>query len=149
MKKIFALPLTAALLFVLLLPAVTLGRTGTATITPTTTSKTLNVPCIQTATEKRDQAIMSAWDTYAAAIKTALSTRLSAIKSAWAISVAKDRRAAIKTAWRDYDKAVKNAKKTMRAAKEAAWKQFRTDRRACGQAATSDDTSNSGADASL
>ncbi len=108
-----------------------------ATPTPPTTPR-VDLPCMQTAVEKRDNAIISAWDALSASIKTALETRRDALKSAWGISDPKERRKAIKKAWTDFSKAKKESARTFNQARKAAWKQFRTDAKACRATATNE-----------
>lgn len=109
----------------------------------------LQVSCIQAAVEKRDTSLIAAFDAYANAAKTALSARTSALKTAWAISAAKDRRAAIKQGWKKYSDSLTAARRTFSAAKKTAWQQFNAERKACGPAASKDDTTSSGADTNL
>ncbi len=92
----------------------------------------VDLACVAAAVDKRDMAMIAAWDKYSAAIKTALSARKDALKAAWALTDKKARNEAIRKAWNAYRDSVKAAKKTFRDERTAAWKQFRTDRRACG-----------------
>jgi hypothetical protein len=93
--------------------------------------KTVDLPCMQTATQTRDTAIISAWTKLTSAVKTALTTRQSALKEAWAITDKTQRIAAIKKAWTDYKTAIKSARTTWAKDKKAAWQQFKTDAKNC------------------
>ncbi len=115
----------------------------------TTPKKTLDVACIQAAVDKREAAIIAALDTYHSAAKTAFETRRSALQAAWAITDRAERRAALKAAWAAFRKSTREASSTFRKARRTAWEQYRTDRKACGTSATSDDTSREGNDLSL
>lgn len=107
------------------------------TATPTQpVTPTVDLTCMQTAVEKRDNAVISAWDTLSASIKTALQTRRDALKAAWGISNLKERRTVIKQAWTDFAKTKKEAGKTFNQARKDAWKQFKTDAMACKATAT-------------
>lgn len=91
--------------------------------------------CVQTAVGKREDAVMSAVDSYTSAWKSALSTRKTALTAAWNITVNKDRNAAIRSAWNAFKSAKRDAMMTHRTAIKAAWGAFKTDRRACGPSA--------------
>lgn len=106
-----------------------------ATPTPPTTTG-VNLACMQTAVEKRDNAIISAWDALTASIKTALSVRRDALKAAWGISDKRERRDAIRKAWTDFKNTKKEASRAFNQARKDAWKQFKTDARACKATAT-------------
>jgi hypothetical protein len=97
-------------------------------------SKTLSpevVSCTQSAIESRDATIIAAVDTYATAVKMALSIRKDALKAAWAKAIPAEIRAALKTAWAGYKKSLSAARKGLKDNKAKAWKQFNTERKAC------------------
>lgn len=108
----------------------------------------INFSCMQTAVEKRDNAIIAAIDARYTAHKSALQTRRDALKAAWVITNAKDRRVARKTAWDAYNQAVKKAVSDFRKARQAAWKQFHTDAKACN-GVSSEESAGAGVDAQL
>lgn len=87
--------------------------------------------CIQNAIEKRDTAIIVAFDKFSAAIKSALGIRKDALKAAWAKPTAKERRAAVREVWNAYKKSTREAGAAAKTERRAAWNQFRTDRIAC------------------
>lgn len=91
----------------------------------------VDVTCIQNAIDKRDNAIIAAFDTYHAAVKSALEKRRDALKAAWAKTERAERRDAIKAAWQEYRKALRAAKKALKEARQAAWRQYAVDRKAC------------------
>ncbi len=123
--------------------------TGSGHGDATSTPPRFDAVCMQTAVDKRDSAIISAWDVYSAAVKSALSARKDALKSAWGITDAKERRAAIKKAWADFSSAVRQARKDFNSARKSAWKTFMADRRACGTGAVREDNSSERNDAAL
>jgi len=90
-----------------------------------------NPTCIQNAVEKRDTAIIAAWDKFSLAAKTALETRKTALKEAWAKGSAKERRVAVKAAWTAYSKAIRDARNIFKKEKKDAWTQFHKDRVFC------------------
>ena len=118
-------------------------------VRPAAVISPLDIACIKSAVEKRDTAIIAAFDALHDSAKTALIARKTALLAAWDIADRTARRAALKNAWKTYGEAIASARRTFRAARLAAWQQFRTDRKACGKAATSDDRTESGIDAKL
>jgi uncharacterized membrane protein len=111
-------------------------KAQSATSTPS--NSTVDLACMQAAVEKRDNAVISAWDTLSASIKTALQTRRDALKAAWGISNSKERRKAIREAWANFAKSKKEASKIFNQARKEAWKQFRNDAKACRATATNE-----------
>lgn len=107
--------------------------------------------CAQTAVEKRDNAIISAFDTFSASAKAALQSRKDALKAAWAITDRKARRAAIKKAWNDFTAAIKTARKTLNSARKAAWTQYAKDLKDCRSrgTVTTEDYGTQGLEANL
>ena len=87
--------------------------------------------CIQNAIEKRDSAVIVAFDKFSVAIKTALGIRKDALKAAWAKPTTKERREAVRAVWNDYKKATRQAGATAKQERKAAWDQFRKDRMDC------------------
>lgn len=112
--------------------AQTPSPTPSATPTPShTPAPKVDPACMQTAIGKRDDAIISALDTYYNAAKSALTARKSALQAAWGMTDKKARRDAQRKAWSDYRAATKDSRKTFRNAQRDAWKQFNTDAKAC------------------
>ncbi|MBI4034184.1 MAG: hypothetical protein HY378_01395 [Candidatus Brennerbacteria bacterium] len=105
--------------------------------------------CVRSAIDKRDNAIISAANTFHALVTSALQTRINALKSAWANTDEKARKTALKTAWSAYRDATKKARRDLQSARKAAWKQYETDRKACGAGAVKEPGGGQGADASL
>ncbi len=132
----------------------------TAVITPTPTAKVKKpvltpspekLACVSTAVEKRDNAIITAWDAFSASARNALLARRDALKAAWLLTDKTARRAAIKKAWTDFRAAAKTARVTLNKARRAAWKQYAVDLKACRAqgAPTSDDYGTEGLEANL
>lgn len=120
-----------------------------ASSTPPAVHKAVDLACMQTAVEKRDNAIIAALDTYSSGAKTALQTRRDALKAAWGMTDKKQRRAAIRAAWDAFRGTWKNAAKTFRSAKRDAWSQFNKDQRVCNGNAGDEPAGGQGADAQL
>lgn len=103
--------------------------TPSPSATPSPTAAPSGTPsadliCMQTAVEKRDNAIIAAWDNLSSSMKTALQTRRDALKSAWGISIKKDRNKAIRSAWTNFKLARRIARRNFLAARRTAWDQF-------------------------
>jgi len=114
-----------------------------------TTASTDDLACVQAAVEKRDGAIIAAWDVLSPAIRSALVTRQQALVAAWGINNRKERRAAIKVAWRTFRASVKSARATFRISRISAWKTWRDDVKACRPELLSDDRTSASVDAEL
>jgi hypothetical protein len=100
----------------------------------TTTKIDLN--CMKTAVEKRENSLISAYTTYTDKVKTARETRKSDLLNAWTIENWKERRAAINQAWINYRKSVRSAHLEWISARKSAWSQFEIDRKQCKAPAT-------------
>lgn len=156
-RYLFASSVVSLLLAATVLPAFadTTSGTGGTTSGGSTSSvnpvvhKTVDLACMQTAVEKRDNAIMAALDTYSSGVKTALQTRRDALKAAWGITDKKQRRTALRAAWDAFQGTWKNATKALRGAKKDAWTQFNKDQRACYANAGEEPASGQGVDAQL
>lgn len=150
MKRLFnglLLPSFLALMLIGPVLAQTLPDTNAHPVSQT--KPKVDLACMQNAVEKRDNAIITAWDNFYNAAKTALQARKDALKTAWANTDRKARRAATKSAWNNYRAAIQKARHDFHAARRAAWQQFYTDRKACGPKAARDDASHQGLDRNL
>jgi len=128
MKKIASFLLTAfaaSTLFALPIYAEETSGPASKTLAPEVVS------CTQAAIETRDTTIIGAVDTYASAVKVALTIRRDAMKAAWGKAKPSEIRAALKTYWAAYKKSVSAARKALKDNKAKAWAQFSTDRKAC------------------
>lgn len=108
----------------------------------------VDLNCMVSAVEKRDNGIIVAWDTFSASMRSALETRRDALKAAWADSNQRTRRSSIKNAWKAFRSSRKNAWRTRRSAVFSAWKTFKAERRACG-AVAADETGTQAVDLSV
>lgn len=124
---------------------------GTTKLASAVVPSAAALACVQTAVEKRDNAVISAFDAFSASAKTALEARRDALKAAWGITDKKQRRAAIKKAWNDFGFATKTARKTFNKARLVAWAQYAKDGKACKAqgSPTSDDYGTQGQEVNL
>jgi hypothetical protein len=105
--------------------------------------------CMQNAVEKRDAAMIAAFDAFHTSAAAALTTRKTALKDAWG-KTGDERKAALKDAWKTFQDSWKMAAKTLREAKKTAWKTFRTEAKACGGTSSADTSSeNEGAEVNI
>ncbi|MCR4274716.1 MAG: hypothetical protein NUW02_01550 [Candidatus Campbellbacteria bacterium] len=98
---------------------------------PRSNGKIVDLTCMQTAVEKRENTIITAWDTLHTTATTALKARRDALVEAWKIEDRKERNAAIKAAWKSFKDAKKGMWRTWNSARKSAWKTFKTDAKAC------------------
>lgn len=148
-RYIFASTMISLLFATAVLPVLADTADHSASSTPPSNHKTVDLACMQTAVEKRDNAIISALDSYSSSVKTALQTRRDALKAAWGITDKKLRRRAIRAAWDSFRGTWRNAAKGLRAAKRDAWAQFNKDQRTCNGNAGDEPAGGQGTDAQL
>ncbi len=126
-KKIFLVTLLAASS---LIASPVFAQTGTSTPTHPLV-KTVDLSCVQTAVDAREDALDTAFTTFTGAESAALSARKSALHDAWGIAAAKDRRAARNKAWSAFKTANRAAFSALRTARAQAWSAFGTASAAC------------------
>jgi hypothetical protein len=141
--------ITKRLASVAMLGSLLLASALPALAEETSSRPAADLACMQAAVEKRDNALIAAIDAYHTAARAALEKRRDALKAGWALTDRTARRAALRKVWSEFKKSHKKAVQDLRKAKRNAWKQFRTDRKACGPAAASDDPTAEGTDAQL
>jgi len=107
--------------------------------TNTPINRQLNLACMQTAVEKRDNAMITATDKFSVAVKSALEKRRDALKSAWGLTDRTARRTAIKKSWSDFRTDHRKATTDFRKERRVTWQQFVKDRKSCGLGASNDD----------
>lgn len=83
------------------------------------------------AVEKRENALLSAYDTNASKIKTAHETRKADLLTAWSVQDPKERHTAIKTAWDKYRQSLKTATSEWNQGRKTIWSQFAQDVKNC------------------
>jgi hypothetical protein len=138
MKKLITAIILTALMLTVAPVLADYTSTSAATSTPLKFKKVVNLVCMQTAVEKRDNAIIAALTARETALLAALTARRDALKAAWGISDAKARRKALRTAWDAYKAARKKAANDFSKARKAAWRQFYKDIKSCKDRSGSD-----------
>ena len=136
-KKIIisSVVLSFVLVGAIIVSAQTTG-TDTTMTTTTNTEKQIDIACVKTAVETRENTIKATFDKFSSSISSALQTRKSDLLNAWSIADKAQRKTAIKTAWDNFKKSKKDAIKTHRTEQLAAWKQFKISRKDCGSGPT-------------
>jgi len=138
------------LIFSILVSFVLLSAGFTAFAEQTTSArmnKIVDISCAQSAVNKRETAVQSAFSAWNSSISSALQTRASELASAWQLTDKTQRQNAIRSAWEKFKTSKKVATETFRKAKQAAWKQYKTDLKNCKIAQPIGE--NEGADISL
>lgn len=92
----------------------------------------LNVACIQSALDKRENAIITAHNTYSGSITNALTARKDTLKTAWAKPTRQERRVARDAAWKTFKESHRSAHEGLRSTRKTAWNTFDVDMKACG-----------------
>lgn len=142
-KKLISASALVSSLF--LISPVMAQSTSTAPTPPPATSTTaIDMSCVKNAIDKRDTAMIAAYDTLWATIKTALQTRRDALKMAWDMTDKSARNKAVADIWKAYNSAIKAARKAFKTARNTAWSQFSADRKACNLRGASQDASDKG-----
>lgn len=103
--------------------------TTTSTTTPSTGTE---ANCMTIALEKRENALITANDTYSEAVKLALQTRLNNLKSSWAQSDRKIRIEKRLAAYKTFKNDLQAANNVLRNSKSAIWKTYQNDAKVCG-----------------
>ncbi len=90
-----------------------------------------DLACMQTAIEKRENAIIAGLENYTLAWKTSLQTRRDELRAAWGMTDKDARRNAVNAAWKKFRESRVTQRRAFKEARKNAWKQFRTDSKAC------------------
>lgn len=93
--------------------------------------KNVDIACMKTAVEKRENALLSAYDVYVGKLRAARETRKTDLLSAWSIQDPKERHTAIKAAWDKNRQSVKTATTEWNQSKKTIWIQFAQDAKNC------------------
>lgn len=97
-----------------------------------TPKKKLDGPCMSTAVDVRDTAMINAYDSYSVSVKAALTARRAALKAAWLIADTEAREDAVLKAWVDFRASLRAARRTLHDARSKAWEIFKEIRKTCG-----------------
>ncbi len=93
--------------------------------------RNVDINCMKTAVEKRENALSSAWDTYSGKIKTARETRKTELLAAWSIQDPAQRHTAIKAAWEKYRNSLTTARTEWNQSRKTIWGQFAKEAKDC------------------
>lgn len=112
-------------------------------------ARSVNLACMQASVEKRDNAMVAAFDAFSASARSAFIARRDALKAAWGITDRAQRRAALRNAWSAFRASRHAARGAFRTARHAAWTQFRTDARACRGVSGAEEPANEASDLTI
>ncbi len=93
--------------------------------------KNVDIACMKTAVEKRENALLSSYDIYAGKLRVARETRKTDLLTAWSIQDPKERQTAIKVAWDKYRQSIKTATSEWNQSRKTIWTQFAKEARNC------------------
>jgi len=93
--------------------------------------KNVDIACMKTVVEKRENALLTAFDAYSTKLKTTRETRKTDLLAAWSIQDPKERHKAIKAAWDKYRQSVKTATTEWNGSQKEIWLQFVQDAKKC------------------
>lgn len=120
----FAIGLISAALFALPSPAS--AHNGLSGLNHHASStKSVNLTCMQTAVDTRETAIGTAFDTMHTSVKAALAARKAALHDAWGMTDKVARNKAIKAAWKKWKTDNKGAHIKLRTERKVAWETFK------------------------
>lgn len=140
--------MVSGLLAIFIASNIVLAQT-TATTTSSSSNpsrKTVDLVCMQTVVDTRENALLAARITQGNAISTAYQIRKPALHEAWNIANKTARRSAVKAAWKTWNDSMKKANKDWRTAKHAAWVKFEKDRKTCRGISISEEVGNETSD---
>jgi hypothetical protein len=86
---------------------------------------------MQRAIEKREGALINAYDNYYVSVRSTMIIRKDALKNAWTFSDSQQRKDAVRNAGRAFVDAEKSARRTKRDADKAAARTYKTDAEEC------------------
>jgi hypothetical protein len=140
-SKLLSLTIAGAIFAPLATFAQATTTATTTTVGATTTSATsTQIICMQNALEKRENALITAHDAFAASVKTAIQNRLTGLKASWEL----DRKARItkrEATYKAFRTEMQTAHTAIRNTKNSTWKVYQADAKACGVRATGESAS--------
>ncbi len=92
----------------------------------------INVACVNSALDKRENALIAAHDIFNTSIKNALSARLTGLKDSYVAPTKQDRKVKREAMTKQFRASVQAAHNALRNARNAAWGTFNTEMKACG-----------------
>lgn len=131
MKNTTVTCIAIAIIAIMVLPVMADSMTGQKNAATSMATTAMNVPCIQSAVDKRDSTISSGVSNFSFTLVRALGARKTSLKAAWAVNITKTRIEALRTSWNTYKSALQQARRQMTDAKRTAWVQFYMNAKAC------------------
>lgn len=92
----------------------------------------IDLVCMQTAVEKKENAEIAATDTLNTSVKAAMAVRRDALKAAWGIEDRKIRDEATRKAWKEFRRTMRSIQKVMKKTMRTVARQFEDDSYNCG-----------------
>jgi hypothetical protein len=132
MKKILIATLLLAPVMSFAQTASTTATSTSTGVNATSTATTTQITCVNTALDKRENALIVGHDAFAASIKTALQNRLTGLKAAWAETTKKAKQEKRNVTYKAFRTESQAAHTAMKTARLNAWRAFDTDMKACG-----------------
>ena len=93
--------------------------------------RNVDITCMKTAVEKRENALLVAYDVYSGKLRAARETRKTDLLAAWSVQDPKERHAAVKAAWEKFRQGVKTAAGEWNQNRKTIWIQFAQDAKNC------------------
>ncbi|MFM2381362.1 MAG: hypothetical protein RLZZ76_129 [Candidatus Parcubacteria bacterium] len=90
------------------------------------TKKAVDLTCMQTAVDTREDAVSAAFTGFNEDVMKALAARKTALHDAWGMSDKVERQKAIKTSWTAWKTAKKSAHTDLKTDRKKAWETFKT-----------------------
>ncbi len=123
---LITLTLVFGMLFILGAPTPSEARGDSETATSTKgMNKKVDLTCMATAIDTREDAVMTAWKNFSSTTVAALGVRKAALHTAWGMTEMKARTAAVVKAWKEWRTASMKAHKALRGERKAAWDAFK------------------------
>jgi len=88
--------------------------------------KSVNLSCMQTAIDTREDAIGDAFESFNDDVEAALAVRKTALHDAWGLTDKVARTTAVKNAWKTWKTDHKSAHSELKSERKAAWATFKT-----------------------
>lgn len=95
-------------------------------------TSTVDISCVSLAVSAREDAIMTAWNSFNEEITSILTERKSNLVTAWSITDSKERRAEIKKIWNSSKKDKKVAGTELKKTKKSTWAEYKKAAKDCG-----------------
>ena len=122
---LITLTFVLGVLFALAVPTPSEAAHGSSASSTKGIGKKVDLTCMATAIDTREDAVMDAWEDFSSTTITALGVRRTALHTAWGMTEMKARTAAVVKAWKTWKTSSMNAHKELRSDRKAAWDAFK------------------------